>query len=462
MNNQSVHWDSGSFRDPEGFVFFKDDKVFRTLSDSAEVRMKTLLESGFFKKYMQDGRVIPTKLLKNPFAKDGVRGNFILEHERISCITYPYEWSFSMLQEATTSTLSLLKECLENGFILKDGTAWNFTCVKGKMCFFDILSIGAYEEGQPWEGYEQFCQEFLLPLLLKAHKNIDFQSFFKGSLKGVNLQLANAVFGVLDWRLPGVFKHVFLNAKFSQNKAIAKETVKNKLKIPKTSLLHMVEGMLKVVQGLRDTTKQSTWIDYTQNNTYEEADTRIKEKFISEFVGSTKDQDVILDLGCNTGHFSRIAAKNRSVLSCDIDSNCIDDLYEYLGKNGVTNITPVVLDLMNPSSECGWRLKERRSFYNRLKGEGFLALALIHHLCIAQNVPLESFVVSLSTMAPCGVIEWVSKEDPMVQFLLRNREDIFPNYTWACFEKEISKHFKIKKTKKLNDATRTLCWLEPK
>ena len=114
-----------------------------------------------------------------------------------------------MLKDAAVFTLSLLKECLKNDFILKDGTAWNLTFHKGKMCFFDILSIDNYKDSKTWDGYGQFCKEFLYPLLINSYKNIDFQPFFKGSLKGIDPKIANAFFTPFDWSAP-----VFLSMYF--------------------------------------------------------------------------------------------------------------------------------------------------------------------------------------------------------------------------------------------------------
>ncbi len=458
----TVKWDKGSFRDSEGFVFFKDNKVFRTLNSEGAARMQRLLASPFFQAYMQEGKVIPTNFLENIFKEKELNCSYLLTHEKISPITYPYEWSFSMLKDAALLTLSLLKDALKSGFILKDGTAWNITFHRGKMCFLDILSINDYEEGQTWEGYPQFCQEFLYPLFLKSYKKVDFQPLFKGSLKGIDPHLMARLFKIVDWRLPGVFKHVFLNVKLGQNKSIAQTTLRNKFKLPKTSLIHMVNGLISLVEKLKENSTHSTWIDYTKNNTYEEEGYTIKEEFIKDFIKKSSPTATIIDLGCNTGHFSKIAATQRSVISCDIDSNCINYLYQAIRHDPSLTITPIVLDLMNPSPACGWNLEERSSIYDRIKGEGFLALALIHHLCIAQNVPLEKFVSFLQQIAPRGVVEWVSKEDPMVQFLLRNRKDIFDTYHWGYFEKCISTHFRLEKTIQINNGTRTLCLLEPK
>lgn len=452
--------DPGSFRDPEGYVFLHDKDVYRALKDSSHAKMVKLCESDFFKKHVQENTIIETKVVKNSFDKKIINSSFLLQHKKIERITYPYEWSFYMLKDAALLTLAILKDCLNNGFILKDGTAWNLTFYKGKMCFFDILSIDEYKEGQVWNGYGQFCREFLYPLLIKAHKDIDYNHFFKGSLKGIEPEIANAFFSVLDWRKPGIFKHVFLNAKLTHQTTIAKSKIQNNLQLPKASLLNIVNNLISTITGLNPKNYNSVWKNYTTDNTYAQQDVLDKQKFITSSLGKFKNANALIDLGCNTGDYSVLVAEKLDVISCDIDAACIDQVY-LRGKSLSNNILPIVLDLMNPSSQCGWRLEERASIFSRIKADAFQALALIHHICIASNVPLDSFVEFLSKVAPQGIVEWVDKDDPMVQFLLRNREDVFVDYHWDSFESLLKKYFKIEKVTEINNGTRKLCLLLP-
>jgi len=96
------------------------------------------------------------------------------------------------------------------------------------------------------------------------------------------------------------------------------------------------------------------------------------------------------------------------------------------------------LDSANPSLNQGWREQERQGVRARASVDGILALAFIHHLAIARNVPLDQLLNWLIDLAHFGVIEFVPKTDPMVQKLLCFREDIFPNYTEKNFKEYIS------------------------
>ena len=123
---------------------------------------------------------------------------------------------------------------------------------------------------------------------------------------------------------------------------------------------------------------------------------------------------------------------------------------------------PIVGDLLNPTPALGWNLTERRDLFERIRSESFFALALVHHLAIGGNVPLPRVVETLHRIAPSGVVEWVDKQDAMVQRMLRNRTDVFEDYTWDVFRLELERRFNIVKTVETHNGARRLCLLEPR
>lgn len=457
MSKSHVMWDPGSFKDPAGSVFFVEGVVYRSIAEDALPMVRELLQTQFFQRHVKERKIIPTTLIDNKFC---ISGTCILQHEKIPFISYPYEWSFYMLKDAALLTLNLLKECLSGGYILKDGSAWNTTYYQGQMIFFDVLSIDRYEEGQTWNGYQQFCNEFLYPLLIKAHKGIDFHQSYKGSLGGIDSLLTRRLFSYKDILKPGVLKHVLLNVGLGKSKKISSATLKNRFKLPKVALVGIVEDLIRVVSSLECSDRNSVWVDYVHKNTYGDKDEGDKKNFIQNFCEALPVNSQIMDLGCNTGNYSCVASEKHRVISSDIDSSCIDFIYKKISSEGPTSIIPLVFNLMNPSAGVGWGLQEKKSIFERLDTQAFFALALIHHICIAHNVPLERFIELLRKIAPRGVLEWVDKEDPMVQFLLRNRLDIFPTYTWEKFEDIVKKHFIITKVSVVNNGFRKLLWLE--
>ena len=87
------------------------------------------------------------------------------------------------------------------------------------------------------------------------------------------------------------------------------------------------------------------------------------------------------------------------------------------------------MDLTNPSPGLGWESEERDSLLERGPCDAALALALVHHLAIGNNLPLPMVARFLARVCRTLIIEFVPKSDSQVQRLLASREDIFPDYT---------------------------------
>ncbi|MEI6629027.1 MAG: hypothetical protein WCN27_06475, partial [Alphaproteobacteria bacterium] len=398
--------ENSSFRDKEGFVFYAEDgTVYRKiLDDHAILRMNKFLSSSL-------KTVLGDRLIKTGLQND------IMTHER-AVVTYPYEWSLSMLADAALTQLSVMKEILKEGYILKDGSGFNCLYHKGKMTFIDILSIGDLSDSSIWEGYHQFCEHFLYPLMLKVYKKINFQSAWRGSMDGLSTNDFRGMINIFDYCKKGIFLHSILKSKLTKSVGLT-DDVKMKL-TPENALQtisKLVNNLIALIEHLSVSYSSSIWTDYACNNTYTDGKYEQKKDFIKEFVMQLDSNFSLVDLGCNTGDFSEIASQHLALVKAvDFDADCIDLLYLRIKKGDLKNtIVPIVADLMNPSPSMGWHLSERKDLITRLQSNAFLALALIHHLCVAKNVPISYFVEFLGTIAPEGVVEWVSIEDPMVQ-----------------------------------------------
>jgi SAM-dependent methyltransferase len=440
---------ASSFRDPEGYVSLGKTGVQRFIAtQNARERIHSLLTQPFFKQDLS-AYVIPSHWdTQNPD---------VLVHETVPVITYPYEWSFDMLKDAALGQLTILECCIQNGFILKDGSGFNTLYHRGKMIFVDILSIDVYDKKQIWSGYAQFCKHFLFPLILEAKRGVFFQSFWRGSLDGIALDDIYHLLGGHSFLSLTLLRHVVLQRILGRAGHKSSKTMCAP-HMPQAALLSFVRNLKTVVTSLHKQKKRSTWEDYAQNNSYTLNDQTQKESFITTFLEQDRLTQIV-DLGCNTGHYTRLAAPFvERVVAVDYDPHCIDALYTSIKANECFQgkITPMVCNLMNPSPKSGWHLSERSDQIDRLTSDGFLALALVHHICIAENVPLSMFARFLKTIAPCGIVEWVSKDDPMVQKLLQHRVDIFNHYTQTHFETCLAEHFKIVQTITINNGTRTL------
>ena len=120
------------------------------------------------------------------------------------------------------------------------------------------------------------------------------------------------------------------------------------------------------------------------------------------------------------------------------------------------------MDLTNPSSGIGWANQERFSLAERANADLCMALALVHHLAIGNNVPFEKIAEYFSLLNNHLIIEFIPKEDSKVQDLLLNREDVFKNYKQSNFEESFSKYFTIERMLPIDDSLRTLYWMKKK
>ncbi|MDD3861271.1 MAG: SAM-dependent methyltransferase, partial [Candidatus Gracilibacteria bacterium] len=160
---------SGSFRDPSGFLFFQNEQIFRQVNKYYEKNYDLLMDSGLYKNLVDKGLLVAHQ--EKEFSHFPELGNDMAVHkiiqpERIKFISYPYEWCFSELKDASLATLEIQKTALEHDMSLKDATAYNIQFKEGRPILIDTLSFEKYEEGRPWVAYKQFCQHFLAPLVL--------------------------------------------------------------------------------------------------------------------------------------------------------------------------------------------------------------------------------------------------------------------------------------------------------
>jgi SAM-dependent methyltransferase len=457
----TLNFDPGSFKDAEGRVFEYDGRIFRSLAPAAASRMQRLFDHGHIPQLIEAGLIVPSWLAPKdlPLFPEYLPPGSVMEHARVRAFTYAYEWPFEMLRDAALLTLELIERCLAAGLILKDATPYNVAYFEGRLVFIDVLSIDDYVEGQPWDAYGQFCREFLFPMMLTAYKGVDFQAWLRGSFNGIPARDIWRIFGLREVFRKGVLKHAYLQSAFEKSFGGSDDQVRGKFSqsvFSKDMILANVRSLRQLIKGLPYEHGKTEWSDYENDHSYNDADQQAKLAFVTEALAATKP-DQMVDIGCNTGHYSMAAAETASqVIAADIDPACINTLYRRLAKAGTTNITPVVANLLNPSPALGWNLAERRPLLDRLKSDGFLALALVHHICITGNVPITEFVALLAELGRGGVVEWVDKKDQMVERMLRNREDVFDDYTWNHFRVALEAHFTLERIQDSHEGARKL------
>ena len=386
----------------------------------------------------------------------------VIKPEQLKWISYPYEWCFGQLKEAALTTLKIQEQALGHGMSLKDASAFNIQFHEGHAIFIDTLSFEKYENGKPWIAYKQFIQHFLAPLCLMHTKDLRLNQMMKLFIDGIPLDIASALLPKRTKLSPTILMHIHLHAKF-QNKYSKSGVAQNKTQtIPKNNLLGIIDQLKSFIQKLELPKVQTEWGDYYTFTNYNDASFQAKTDIITEF-GKQINPKSVWDLGANRGHFSRIfSAQNIPTIAWDIDPLAVEKNYFHIKKDQETTILPLILDLTNPTPGIGWANEERMSLSDRGPVDLVMALALIHHISISNNVPLEKVASFLKTIGKNLIIEFVPKEDSQVKILLQSREDIFDQYDIQGFEKSFLQHFEILSKKEIPGTSRTLYLMKSK
>ena len=447
---------SSSFRDPSGSLFTLDGAIYRQVNEEYKAHYDQLIESGLYRELAEAGLMVAhEEVATSPL---GVQGAYkVLKPEMIPFISYPYEWCFSQLKDAALATLEIQKKALDHGMILKDASAYNIQFLRGRPVLIDTLSFENYVEGHPWIAYKQFCQHFLAPLALMSLKDVRFNQLFRIYIDGVPLDIASSV---LPYRTRFSFSmllHIHLHAKSQKRyEDVIIDKQKTPSKMSKQSMLGLIDSLESVIKGLKWSAKGTEWVDYYQDDSYTAEGLQHKLRLVNQLLDMV-DCKTVWDLGANTGVYSRIASeKGATTVSFDIDPACVELNYLEAVKNGDSGMLPLILDLTNPSPRIGWANEERMSVMDRGPADLVIALALVHHLAISNNVPLGRIAEFLAGICSHLIIEFVPKTDPKVQKLLATREDVFPHYTQEAFEADFGTLFEILRSEQVRDSERII------
>jgi ribosomal protein L11 methylase PrmA len=457
-NLKTISLDPASFRDPSGFVFRRDGSIYRQVNLTYKEDYDHLMESGLYKALVDAGLLIQHD--ENPLEPPQPEPAYkVLKPERVPFVSYPYEWSFSQVKDAALTTLRVQRRSLDFGMCLKDCSAYNIQFIKGKPVFIDTLSFERYREGKPWVAYRQFCQHFLAPLALMSRRDVRLGQLSRIHLDGVPLDLASRLLPGRSRLSFSLLFHIHLHAR-SQSRYAARQIDTGKHRVSRLGLVGIVDSLESAVRKLKWRPGGTEWGQYYQDTNYSTAAFEHKKQIVAEFLGSIKPGNV-WDLGGNTGVFSQIASKmGVSTISFDIDPAAVERNYLDCRRGGETNILPLLLDLTNPSPGIGWQSRERASLLDRGPADTVLALALVHHLAISNNVPLPRIADFLAGMCDRLIVEFVPKSDSQVQRLLVTREDIFPRYEQGAFEGDFGQYFNIQRSAKIRESERTLYLME--
>ena len=448
-----------SFRDPDGFIFYRDGQLYRQVNLTYREDYDYLMDSGLYPQLVDSGILVPHREVDIPFAeRETGNGYKVLQPEEIPFLSYPYEWSFSQLKDAALTTLQLQELAFQKGMCLKDASAYNIQFLEGRPVFIDTLSFTRYKEGEPWAAYRQFCQHFLAPLALMSRKDVRLGQLLRIYIDGIPLDLAASLLPVFARFKMSLLMHLYWHGK-SQKRYEAR-TPKARGKISRLGLQGIIDSLETAVKNLHWKPTGTVWDDYYRDTNYSAQAFQHKQDIVAKSIQRISPATV-WDLGANNGFFSRIAA-NRGIptVAFDLDPAALEKNYLRVKEKKEKQVLPLLLDLTNPSPGLGWENIERSSFVERGPVDLILSLALLHHLAIANNVPLVKIAALFSKLCRYLVIEFVPKADSQVQRLLASRADVFTHYTQEEFEKEFSLYFNILESVKIKDSLRTIYLLK--
>jgi hypothetical protein len=447
-----------SFRDPSGFVFEREGTLYRQINRSYAADYDLLHSSGLYDELVKRGLLIAHDEVS--IAPTGSGDPYrIICPRRVPFVSYPYEWCFGELKDAALTTLEIQRVALDFGMTLKDASAYNIQIDQARPIFIDTLSFEAYREGAPWVAYRQFCQHFLAPLALMHYRDIKFGQLSRVYLDGIPLSLARSLLPARAWLRMQLFLHIRLHAGYQQRfegAASGDATAPKYRALSRKNFDNLIAGLRSACSSLDWRPEGTEWADYYEGDSYTDEGDEDKAGVVARHLERVQPKEV-WDLGANTGRFSRIAAdRGIYTVSFDVDPACVERNYRQASKSSEIGLLPLVLDLVNPSPALGWAHEERYSLAERSSADLVMALALIHHIAISNNVPLARIARYFARLAEHLIIEFVPKSDPKVKILLATREDVFPAYTQEGFEEAFLEPFEILNDHPVKGSDRTI------
>lgn len=447
--------DAASFRDPSGFIFLQGDELYRQINDGYRTHYDQLMGSGLYDALVGKGMLIPHREVR---VKTSTPSYKVIRPDRIPFISYPYEWCFGELKDAALLTLRIMRTSLSYGMVLKDATSFNVQFANGKPVFIDTLSFEAYREGHPWVAYKQFCEQFVSPLAVAAYTDTRLLKMLATSEAAIPLDLAATLLPVASRFNPGLFMHIYLHARSQKQVSRVTTKQKNSRSFRRGSLLGLLDSLESTVKSLRLPERQTVWSVYGSESgvSYSRTGLADKRQTVARMLAETKSC-LVWDIGANTGSYSRLAAeKGMFTVSMDSDFMAVEENYRQVKRDGESRILPLLIDFTNPTPAIGWANAEREGLFGRPHPDTILALALVHHLAIANNLPFSLLADVFAKLTKNLIIEFVPKTDKMIGKLLEAREDIFPWYGQDSFEREFGRRFTIRSKHAVQDSQRVL------
>jgi ribosomal protein L11 methylase PrmA len=450
--------ESASFKDDAGKVFYFNNRVFRTVNNNYSEEYEYIKKKDIYNSLIEK-KILINSWEVNKDIENEIKLNFnnlykILEHEKLEYWSYPYEWTFSQLKKAAIFHLDFQLNLLENNISLKDASAYNVQFKNNKPVFIDTLSLQKFDENIPWQGHKQFCEEFLNPLVFSSKFNIPFNEIYKGNLNGISNHSIIRMLGYKIFLSYTLLINVYFTEFLSKS---TKRSKKSKKVSYKQSQIFLINNLKKYISKLEYKKNKTAWSNYSSNNSYTKVSEIEKENILKKYL-SKKIPHSVIDIGCNDGRYSTIAKDLhvKKVIALDFDMQCLERID--IESNGV--ITPMYGDLSNMSGGNGWGSKEKKSFVHRFKFDFSISFAVIHHLAISKNIPLNEILRFITSLSSRGLIEYIPLEDQMIRQMTEFRNKNYNDYNFHNFINILKQNCKYYEVNDLNESKRKIIYYE--
>jgi SAM-dependent methyltransferase len=450
--------DPASFRDRDGFVFEYEGSIYRAIHENYVETYKNLIASGLYRALV-DEELLVSHEEETTFPLSIPGHPLIIRPFQVKQITYPYEWPYEQYRDAALCTLRIQELALSHGLSLKDASPYNIQFIHGKPRLIDTLSFFSGDQ-LLWTAYRQFCESFLAPLALMAFVDHDIVRTGQVYNDGIPLLLASTMLPWRTWLRPSLCIHLHLHARSERSGQDAGRKIQMG-SLP-ANQKRLIFNLRNAVESLPKSKTYLHWKNYYSDDCthplYLKNKIEIMEKALTEIKPQT-----ILDIGCNTGVLSKIAsAHSELVIALDRDPSSIEALYCWTKQEKITNLIPLVMNILNPSPTLGWMSSERRSFLERMDPDVMMMLGISHHLIGQANITFPMLADLCLKSKKYVLFEFIPDTDSNFGKLFRSRAANFIWYTREEFLSVFTKYFTMKSEWKVEPTERMIYLFEKK
>lgn len=425
LDFSNIDWSPHSFEDPGGRLFWKDGRVFRALRGESAKAFCLLEDAGLLDELPQ------WHIVKTWRSDAQIEGyDLVAEHESLPPSPLVSEWSPEMLRDAALLFCRISERLAAHGMQLQDSHGWNMMFDGATLRYIDFSSIIPLAAGEKWKPINEFINCFLHPLQLIHSHAAEYAFFLLGRDNWVPLEAT----------IPRLNSLQFEWMRRRKQRDYAKLFAINDQGGP-DAVMQLVQILRRKIEQCEMVQPHTRWSHYagalpaTDDPPQSDWDDKQRSvaKILSSLTGGT-----LLDIGCNTGWYSVLAAQlGLRVVSMDTDRTCIDALYRHV-KDHQLAITPVVGSFFSPVIAHGPRFYD--SLENRFQADHTLMLALVHHLFFKQGYDVSTIVETAAAVTrKTLVLEYVPSDDYWIQqWNVPHRQE---DYSLAVWQNELNRFF---------------------